>query len=49
MNVLIVFVHPEPQSLNASLRDVAITKLQADGHNDRFQIFTARILDQKLG
>ncbi|HPU16353.1 MAG TPA: NAD(P)H-dependent oxidoreductase [Polymorphobacter sp.] len=33
MNVLIVFAHPEPQSLNASLRDVAITQLQADGHD----------------
>jgi len=33
MNVLIVFAHPEPRSLNASLRDVAIAQLQADGHN----------------
>lgn len=32
MNVLIVFAHPEPQSLNASLRDIAIEQLQADGH-----------------
>lgn len=32
MNVLIVFAHPEPQSLNAALRDVAIAQLQADGH-----------------
>lgn len=32
MKVLIVFAHPEPQSLSASLRDVAIAELEADGH-----------------
>jgi len=32
MNVLIVFAHPEPRSLNAALRDVAIAQLRADGH-----------------
>ncbi len=32
MNVLIVFAHPEPRSLNASLRDAAIAQLKADGH-----------------
>lgn len=32
MNVLLVFAHPEPQSLAASLRDVAIHDLQAAGH-----------------
>ncbi|MCW2387155.1 NAD(P)H dehydrogenase (quinone) [Sphingobium sp. B11D3B] len=33
MNVLIVFAHPDPQSLNASLRDVAIEELMAQGHS----------------
>ncbi|AYG70238.1 MULTISPECIES: NAD(P)H-dependent oxidoreductase [unclassified Rhizobium] len=32
MNVLIVFAHPEPKSLSASLRDVAIRELEAAGH-----------------
>jgi NAD(P)H dehydrogenase (quinone) len=32
MNVLIVFAHPEPKSLSASLRDVAIQELEAAGH-----------------
>jgi NAD(P)H dehydrogenase (quinone) len=30
--VHIVFAHPEPRSLNASLRDAAIAQLQTDGH-----------------
>lgn len=32
MNVLIVFAHPEPKSLSASLRDVAVEELEAAGH-----------------
>lgn len=32
MNVFIVFAHPEPRSLNAALRDVAIEALKAQGH-----------------
>ncbi|RAI41644.1 NAD(P)H-dependent oxidoreductase [Rhodoplanes roseus] len=32
MNVLIVFAHPEPRSLNAALRDVAVAELAAQGH-----------------
>lgn len=32
MNVLIVFAHPEPQSLNAALRDIAVEELKAQGH-----------------
>lgn len=35
MKVLIVFAHPEPQSLSAALRDVAIAQLEADGHEVR--------------
>ncbi len=35
MNVLLVFAHPEPQSLAASLRDVAIRELEAEGHEVR--------------
>lgn len=32
MKVLLVFAHPEPQSLTAALRDVAIAELEAAGH-----------------
>ena len=33
MNILIVYAHPEPQSLNGSLKDFAITHLRTAGHN----------------
>ncbi|MCG8907086.1 NAD(P)H-dependent oxidoreductase [Pseudomonas sp. DP-17] len=32
MNVLIVHAHPEPRSLNGSLKDFAVRRLQAAGH-----------------
>jgi NAD(P)H dehydrogenase (quinone) len=32
MNVLIVYAHPGPESLNASLRDFTVARLEADGH-----------------
>lgn len=32
MNVLIVYAHPEPRSLNGSLRDFALHRLQEAGH-----------------
>ncbi len=32
MKVLLVFAHPEPRSLNAALRDVAVAELKAQGH-----------------
>lgn len=32
MNVLIVYAHPEPRSLNGSLKDFAVRHLQAAGH-----------------
>lgn len=35
MKTLLVFAHPEPRSLNASLRDVAIRELEAHGHEVR--------------
>jgi NAD(P)H dehydrogenase (quinone) len=35
MKVLLVFAHPEPLSLNAALRDVAIKELEAHGHEVR--------------
>lgn len=35
MNVLVVFAHPEPQSLSASLRAVAVQDLAAAGHRVR--------------
>lgn len=35
MKILIVFAHPDPRSLNAALRDVAVVQLIADGHEVR--------------
>lgn len=35
MKVLIVFAHPEPRSLNGSLRDVSVSELEAKGHEVR--------------
>jgi NAD(P)H dehydrogenase (quinone) len=32
MNVLLVFAHPEPRSLNGSLRDFTVERLEAAGH-----------------
>lgn len=32
MNVLLVYAHPEPTSLNGSLRDFAVRRLQSAGH-----------------
>jgi NAD(P)H dehydrogenase (quinone) len=32
-NVLIVFAHPEPKSLNGALKDTAVERLTANGHN----------------
>ncbi|CAL94200.1 NAD(P)H-dependent oxidoreductase [Azoarcus olearius] len=33
MNVLIVYAHPEPQSLNGSLKDFSVHRLQQGGHS----------------
>ena len=35
MKVLLVFAHPEPNSLNGALRDVAVKELKAQGHEVR--------------
>ncbi len=35
MNILLVFAHPEPRSLNGALRDVALQELKAQGHEVR--------------
>jgi NAD(P)H dehydrogenase (quinone) len=32
MNVLLVYAHPEPRSLNGALKDFAVQRLQAAGH-----------------
>ncbi len=32
MNVLLVYAHPEPQSLNGSLQDLSVQRLEAAGH-----------------
>lgn len=33
MNILIVYAHPEPESLNGSVKDFAVARLQAAGHS----------------
>jgi NAD(P)H dehydrogenase (quinone) len=33
MNVLIVYAHPDPNSLTGSLKDLAVSALRADGHD----------------
>ncbi len=35
MKILIVHAHPEPRSLNSSLKDLAVTTLEAEGHEVR--------------
>ncbi len=35
MNSLIVYAHPEPKSLNGSLKDLAISTLRTAGHGVR--------------
>lgn len=35
MKILLVFAHPEPGSLNAALRDVAVRELEVQGHQVR--------------
>lgn len=32
MNILLVYVHPEPKSLNGSLKDFAVKRLESRGH-----------------
>src|SRR6478736_4879268 len=32
MNVLLVYAHPEPRSLNGSLKDFAVKRLEQAGH-----------------
>jgi Putative NADPH-quinone reductase (modulator of drug activity B) len=33
MNILIVYAHPEPRSLNAALKDFAVMHLRQQGHS----------------
>lgn len=33
MNILIVYAHPEPQSFNSKLKDIAQTVLKENGNN----------------
>src|SRR5688572_22145541 len=35
MNILIVYAHPEPRSLNGALKDLALRHLTAQGHEVR--------------
>lgn len=35
MNILIVYAHPEPRSLNGSLKDFSVQRLEAAGHQVR--------------
>lgn len=50
MNVLIVYAHPEPRSLNGALKDFAIKRLQAAGHtvqvSDLYAMNWKAVLDE---
>ena len=35
MKTLIVYAHPEPKSLNGSLKDLAVSTLESNGHEVR--------------
>ncbi|QVX16642.1 NAD(P)H-dependent oxidoreductase [Pseudomonas congelans] len=49
MNILIVYAHPEPRSLNGSLKDFAVDHLQNNGHqvqvSDLYQMGWKAIID----
>ena len=51
MNVLIVFAHPEPKSLNGSLKDMAVQTLEGNGNNvkvsDLYAMKFKAILDRE--
>lgn len=51
MNVLIVFAHPEPKSLNGKLKDLAVEILIANGHDvkvsDLYGMNFKAVLDQQ--
>ena len=32
MNVLLVYAHPEPRSLNGALKDFSVARLEESGH-----------------
>jgi NAD(P)H dehydrogenase (quinone) len=49
MNVLLVFAHPEPQSLAASLRDIAIRELEGGGHEVRLSDLYAMRWKSEVG
>lgn len=50
MNVLIVYAHPEPKSLNGALKDFAVKRLEAAGHtvqvSDLYAMQWKAVLDQ---
>ncbi|QRR17185.1 flavodoxin family protein [Burkholderia sp. MS389] len=50
MNVLIVYAHPEPRSLNGALRDFAVAHLEAAGHavqvSDLYAMNWKAVLDE---
>lgn len=50
MNVLIVFAHPEPESLNGSLKDLAVDTLKQEGHpvqvSDLYSMKWKAVLDE---
>ncbi|MET4605320.1 NAD(P)H dehydrogenase (quinone) [Bradyrhizobium sp. JR4.1] len=49
MKVLIVFAHPEPRSLNGSLRDIAVRELEAQGHEVRMSDLYAHGWTSEVG
>jgi NAD(P)H dehydrogenase (quinone) len=50
MNVLLVYAHPEPKSLNGSLKDFAVRRLEANGHtvqvSDLYAMHWKAVLDE---
>ncbi|QRY65882.1 NAD(P)H-dependent oxidoreductase (plasmid) [Ensifer sp. PDNC004] len=49
MKVLIVYAHPEPRSLNGALRDVAVSALEAEGHEVRITDLYAERWKSEIG
>ena len=50
MNVLIVYAHPEPESLNGSLKELAVDTLKGEGHqvqvSDLYAMNWKAVLDE---
>lgn len=49
MNVLILYAHPEPNSFNGALRDVAVRTLEAEGHTVVVEDLHAQGFEARIG